>query len=348
MKFFFINFFWEGNFANHIAAAFEKTGVSTHVINIPGFNHWSKRLKLQQFSSVKTYLDTKTLIDSNIKVFEAIKKVKPDLLFSFNSSRLFPETVKKIRDELHCRTVCVVADNPFDSSRNKHFALCLPYFDLILVSEKMWIPNIRRMAPDSQIEFTLGGFSPEIFKPIPYEEISNDDTDIFGCDISFTGSAYGEQAEGNYRAGILGSLSGYSVKIWGDSGWKYREKYYPSLGTAYQGTRLSYDQLLKLFTLSKINLNMPSPQILTAFQPRVFEIAATKGFQIVDYREDLFQCYHEDEIVTFKTIPELKEKINYFLENPMERTKITEKMYSKTVNYHTWEHRIKEYMQIII
>ena len=347
MKFFFVNYFWEGNFANYIAAAFEKNGVSTHTVNIPAFNHWSKKLKLHQLSSVRTYVDNKRLADSNKKVIETINQVKPDLLFSFNNSRLFPETVKTIRDKFHCKTVCLVADNPFDSSRNKHFALTLPYFDLILVGEKMWIPNIRHMAPDSRIEFTLGAFDPEIFKPIDQNSISEAERIQLGCDISFTGSAYGEQAEGNYRAGILGSLSGYNVKIWGDQGWKYREKYYPSLGTAYQGGRLSYDLLLKLFTISKINLNMPSPQVLTAFQPRVFEIAATKGFQILDYREDLFQCYKDDEIVTFQTIPELKEKINYFLENPEERKRIAEKMYAKTINYHTWEQRVKEYMSII-
>jgi spore maturation protein CgeB len=203
------------------------------------------------------------------------------------------------------------------------------------------------MAPDSRIEHTLGAFSPEIFRPISFEEISNDDKEIFECDISFTGSAYGEQAEGNYRAGILGSLGEFNVKIWGDMGWRYREKYYPSLGPAYRGNRLSYEQLLKLFRLSKINLNMPSPQILTAFQPRVFEIAAAKGFQIIDFREELLKCYNEDEMVTFATIPELKEKIRYYLINPSERDKIAEKMYLKTIGRHTWHNRIHEYMALI-
>ena len=92
---------------------------------------------------------------------------------------------------------------------------------------------------------------------------------------------------------------------------------------------------------------MSSPQILTAFQPRVFEIAAAKCFQIIDYREDLMLCYNEDEMVTFKTIPELKEKINYFLKNPSEREKIAEKMYLKTIHKHTWQDRVKEYKELI-
>ena len=347
MKLIFINLFWEGNFINHIASAFEKIGLQTYTIQIPPLHHWSTKMKLHKISYVQEFLDNKVLADSNKMVIEAIKQEKPDLLFSFNNSRLLPETVKKIRDELNCKTVCVVGDNPFDSSRNKHFSMSLQYFDVILVGERMWIPNIRRMAPNSKIEHTLGGYNPEIFKPIGKETISQDDTNLLECDISFTGSAYGQQAEGNYRAGILGALPEYNVKIWGDAGWKYREKYYPSLGKAYQGSRLSYDQLLKLFTLSKINLNMPSPQILTSFQPRVFEIAATKGFQIIDYREDLLKCYEEDEMVTFKTIPELKEKVRYFLENPKERIKIAEKMYTKTVNFHTYEHRVKEYCELI-
>lgn len=347
MNVFFINYFWEGNFINYIAKGFQENGVQAIVYDIHRPRHWLNSIHLHNITSIRNYADYKIQTEYNHKVLTEIKKVKPDVFFSFNNSRLFPETVKAIRDEIKCRTVCVVADSPFDSSRSKYSALALQYFDFIFVSEKMWIPNIRKVAPKSNIEFSLGGYDPDLFKPVSNDSITEQDKTYLECDVSFTGSAYGENAEGSYRAAILGSLEGFNVKIWGDNGWKYRGKYYPVLRKAYQGKRLPYDMLLKLFTLSKINLNMPSPQILTAFQPRVFEIAAAKGFQIIDYRDDLLTCYDENDIVTFKTLPELIDKINYYNNSEVERNKIVERMFYKTSGHHTWKSRAGSYLEII-
>ena len=92
---------------------------------------------------------------------------------------------------------------------------------------------------------------------------------------------------------------------------------------------------------------MPSPQIVTAFQPRTLEIAACKGFQIIDYRKDLNHFFSKDEIVTFSDINNLKEKITYFINNPDERKSYINKLYNVVVNNHSWDIRIKEYLDII-
>ena len=132
-----------------------------------------------------------------------------------------------------------------------------------------------------------GGYNPDIFFPVEEPDITDEEREILSCDISFTGESYGMLAEGGYRAGILDQLGSFNVKIWGDKGWERRFPYYSNLQRFYRGGRLSYDHLRKLYNLSTINLNMPAPQIFTGFQPRVFEIAACRGFQIVDWREEL-------------------------------------------------------------
>jgi spore maturation protein CgeB len=92
---------------------------------------------------------------------------------------------------------------------------------------------------------------------------------------------------------------------------------------------------------------MPSPQIFTGFQPRLFDIAAAKGFQIIDDREELHEYFTDDEIVIFKNIPDLKDKIRYYLDHPEKRKEKVEKLYKKVVNNFSWEKQIRKMLNII-
>ena len=86
---------------------------------------------------------------------------------------------------------------------------------------------------------------------------------------------------------------------------------------------------------------MPSPQLLTAFQPRVFEIPAVGGFQIVDYREDLFEFFDENELVTFQSVTELKDKVDYYLKN-LEKRKPYINAGLERVKGNSWKDRALE------
>jgi len=83
---------------------------------------------------------------------------------------------------------------------------------------------------------------------------------------------------------------------------------------------------------------MPAPQIRSGIQPRVFEIAACGGFQIIDRRDDLFEIFNEDEIVTFDSIPDLIDKVKYYTKYPDERLKFINAGL-KVVNRNTWKDR---------
>ena len=92
---------------------------------------------------------------------------------------------------------------------------------------------------------------------------------------------------------------------------------------------------------------MPSPQIFTGFQPRTFEIAACKGFQIADWREELDEWFTGEELVTFRNIPDLVEKIEFFLKYPEKRIPYVDKMYLKVTRNHTWKQKTVEIMRLL-
>jgi spore maturation protein CgeB len=339
---------WIGGLFEHIAGAFEKRGDEVVKLSYRRQPSILRKVKIHNIIQVRQYLERKSWEKFNFEVLAACKEQKPELFLSFNESFLFSTTIEKIQKE-GCRTVNFVSDNPFDSLRFSFFPISLKYYDTIFVFDEAWIPGVRMVAPRSKVTKLIsgGGFNPHIFYPAEEKAITALERDQLTCDISFTGESYGMRGEGGYRSDILDYLGEHNVKIWGDEGWKQRFPYYRNLSRYYQGGRLSYDHLRKLYHLCTINLNLPSPQVLSGFQPRTFEIAACKGFQIADWREELDEWFDEDELVTFRNIPELLEKVDYFVRRPEERTAYVEKLYKKVVKSHSWEVRVEEIMKAI-
>jgi spore maturation protein CgeB len=81
---------------------------------------------------------------------------------------------------------------------------------------------------------------------------------------------------------------------------------------------------------------------------RLFEIAACGAFQIIDFRQDLQKYYESpEEIVSFQSVEELKEKIRFYLPREQLRRKIAARAYQRTLREHLYEHRIQKMVQLI-
>jgi spore maturation protein CgeB len=76
---------------------------------------------------------------------------------------------------------------------------------------------------------------------------------------------------------------------------------------------------------------------------RVFEVTGCKSFLLTEPAEDL-ENYFEigKEIEVYHSIPEMVEKIRYYLEHEKEREKIAEAGYKRVMREHTWKHRFDE------
>ena len=102
--------------------------------------------------------------------------------------------------------------------------------------------------------------------------------------------------------------------------------------------------------LYKINLNLHSSSYHYGINPegdfvnpRTFEIAACKGFQLVDYRSDLINLFHiNDEITVFRSLDEMKDQIDFYLNNPDLREIISKRSYQRVLKEHTIDHRMQE------
>jgi hypothetical protein len=340
---------WSGGFVKSIQNACDKLGHETFMLQEYNADIINKIARRSLFGWQKVHAVHVNEMAYNNDLIRQLVIIKPDIFFNKSGSGLFPETVKIIKEKIKCIIICLIGDNPCDPhpKRDKYFAASLQYYDVLLNPEPIWNKIIRNLAPKAKVIKFFGGYEPENYFLINKGLISKEEKLKYTCDVSFTGDSYQSSPEGAYRAGILGQLNDFNVKIWGDIGWTYRFQFYTSLKESFQGNRLSYEELRKLYSFSTINLNIPSPQIFTSFQPRVFEIAATKGFQIIDHSDELYNIFDENDVVTFKGINDLKNKIDFYKRNEKERNRISEAMYTKVINRYSWEKQIQNVLGIL-
>jgi glycosyltransferase involved in cell wall biosynthesis len=108
------------------------------------------------------------------------------------------------------------------------------------------------------------------------------------------------------------------------------------------GVRIPFHQMVRLFSSSRINLNLSkaSQNQEEQIKGRNFEIPGCGGFQISFDAENLGDYYQRDqEIVIVNSIEEMAEKAKYYLEHEEERARIARAGYERTIREHTWFNR---------
>ncbi len=219
-----------------------------------------------------------------------------------------------------------------------------PHYDYLFVIQKgEFITHIKETMR-KPVHYLPLAASPDTHRPL---ELTEDEIMEYGSDVSFVGAGYRNRRE--FFTGIID----YDLKIWGNE-WDLHSP----LGRFIQreGRRISTEDIVKIFNASKININLHSSAVHSGvdpfgdfINPRTFEIAASKAFQLVDMRESLSEFFDiGKEIETFKSLNELRKKIDYYLSHPEERFEIAEAGYRRVVENHTYEIRLEEMIDFIM
>lgn len=177
---------------------------------------------------------------------------------------------------------------------------------------------------------------------------------FYKADLAFMGAGYP-----NRRVAFRALLK-YNFKIWG-SDWQGDELLAKYLQK--NGERISPEESLKIYSATKINLNLHSSIHTNNLishgdfvNPRTFELASLTAFQLVDKRllmDEHFICTslnnpREDaELATFNSMEELQENILFYLNNPELRNKIAENARKRVEKEHTYVHRMQTLLSII-
>jgi spore maturation protein CgeB len=139
------------------------------------------------------------------------------------------------------------------------------------------------------------------------------------------------------RLAKLIPLSRAGVKFFGDPHWR---NFLPD--ASEYGGHLHYHRELPLFyQCVDINVNVTSLQMKDGLNQRVFDVPAAGGFLLTDDKEALWEIFAPEEVATFRTVAEAKEKLAFFLRHPEVRQEKRAKARSRILTEHTYLHRVQ-------
>jgi hypothetical protein len=92
-----------------------------------------------------------------------------------------------------------------------------------------------------------------------------------------------------------------------------------------------------IYAESRININITSIQFDSAIVNRVLDVAAAGGFLLTDWKDDLRDITSVYELISYRTIAELKDKIDYFLSHDAERLEIAAQLHHDVKQKRTYD-----------
>lgn len=290
----------------------------------------------------------------NEELVQLVKRERPEILFAFMyTDELDPAALRYIKEKRGTNSIAWFADDYwrfFNYSR--HLA---PYFSWVITTYSKAADWYKKAGFQNVIlsEWACNTF---VYKPLSLPK------DI---DVSFVGQ---------YKP-----PRGRIIKVLKKSGIDVQ-----AFGFGWPNGKISQEEMLRVFSRSKINLNLnvrsgllaprviarifakksinkikPDFRILDNFRAylhlpilhthaRPFELAGCRAFVISGYSEDIGRYYTEDkEMVFYRTLPELVEKIRYYLPREEERSRIALAAYDRTLRKHTYEHRFRDIFKAV-
>jgi len=252
------------------------------------------------------------------ELFELAKKERPTFLFAvlFDFHRDPRHEVFKHISSLGTITIHWFCDDHWRFE--KYSSVVAPHFDFVCTTANSALPKYEKLGISNKVIKTQWACNHELYVPYDIEK---------DLEISFVGQPHGNRVE------VLSTLikSGLKLEVFG-FGWENRP-------------RIPFHQMVRLFSRSKINLNLSNSSTMIGQQikGRNFEIPGTRSFLLTSNAENLSEYYEDEkEIVISDTAEELAGKANYYLKNENERNKIAQNGYKRTLAEHTWHHRLDE------
>lgn len=103
-----------------------------------------------------------------------------------------------------------------------------------------------------------------------------------------------------------------------------------------------WNEMPKVFYMSKINLNISSRSIESGIPQRVFDIMAVGGFVLTNYQPEIEEYFViGEDLDVYHNVNELIEKVGFYLKHEDVRIRMAMNGYQKVRKYHTYENRLR-------
>ncbi len=179
-------------------------------------------------------------------------------------------------------------------------------------------------------------YLPECFNPVRHALPEGEYMlyPVYTCDITTAGNLH------SWRVACYKHLADYNVKLWGNPAPLWQAT--GPVALMSQGRGVYNADKVRAFRGAKIVVNHLHYGEIWGVNVRCFEAAGSGAFQMVNWRPGLRHLFEDGkELVTFTTMTDLKEKINYWLPREGERRVIAEAGRRRALAEHTYRHRLE-------
>ncbi len=314
-------------------SALREMGHLVEVFEAPGFyGAYEAMEKLRVTSDRLSYLHNSFLqLVGNMIVAKA-ETFEPDLVLAMAQAPMTMQALKRFKSDGVTTAMWFVEDHNLFTYW-KSFA---PFYDVFAVIQKGdFFGKLMQIGQENTLYLPLAA-QPDVHRPM---ELTAVDRRIWGADLSFMGAGYP-----NRRLAFREFID-RDFKIWGTQ-WEGDHLLAPYV--QLEGRRITSEECVKIFNATLINLNLHSSVEIDELvscgdfvNPRTFEVAACGAFQLVDERSLLVDAFAPDELATFSSLDDLKEKIDHYLAHPSERESIATRAKKRVLAEHTYAHRMQ-------
>ena len=265
----------------------------------------------------------------------------PDFILVIKGFYFTPKTyieIKKINKNI--KLLYFNPDNPLNNwhfgNSNQSILNSIIYFDVVL-SWGLFLKESYIRLGAKQVEHLMFAYDEKVYIEKNSTKFKALNTK-FISDISFIGS-WDEE-----RENWIKDLGDLNIKIWGN-GW---EKSCKAVKDKWQGMPAEGSFFREVVIKSRINLNFVRKQNVPSHNMRTFEIFGLGGFMLSTYCSELDDIFPNNQMTSFIDKDELINKIEYFLLNEVERSRIVFENQNIILNDHTYTHRSKQLKQIML
>ena len=254
----------------------------------------------------------------NRDLLKKCSEVKPDLVFVYRGTHIFPKTIAAIKEKNNCKVFGYNNDDPFSIGYPKYFwryfKKSIPFYDHIFAYRPKNIDDYK------SLNYNNISILKSYYLKDKNFHINELPTDKYKCDVIFIGHF---EDDGRDEAIALLIKNDINIKLYGTD-WEKSKKYKmffnyfggdvePLYGDNYN-LALNSAKIALVF-LSKLNND--------AYTRRCFEIPATKTMMMAEYTDELSKMFKEgEEAEYFRDKIELLKKVKYYLANEGELKKV--------------------------
>ena len=296
-------------------------GCYEYVNFLPAIRNLGHEVVFFESFNRNTYCD---FADLNRKFLEKVQAEKPDIILCvLLGYEIWLETLQLVREGTNAIIINWSTDDSWKYEQFSRFVA--PAFHLYATTYPAAIAKSKRDGHNNFVLTQWAANSANLAEPLPASQCS--------YPVSFIGTAYGNRPQ------WMVALEEHGLKV-------------ECFGHGWKNGPIPAEDIPKIMRDSIVSLNFgDSGMVMHGIVPgrsrqikaRVFEVPGAGGFLMTEYAEGLDRFYRiGDEISAYDGIPDLAEKIRYFIGHSEERDRIAMAGYIRTRDEHIYEMRFSK------